>query len=114
VGEVAYRLELPNQLSDVHDVFHISQLKKGLKPHDKEPLPMDGLSVKEDLTYTEHSIRILDTLARVTRNRVIKMCKVQWSNHAQDEATWERDDELKADYPNLFDGPSESRGRGSS
>jgi hypothetical protein len=52
VGEVAYRLELPNQLSDVHHVFHISQLKKGLKPHDKEPLPMDGLNVKEDLTYT--------------------------------------------------------------
>jgi hypothetical protein len=49
VGEVAYRLELPNQLSDVYDVFHISQLKMGLKPHDKEPLPMDGLDVKEDL-----------------------------------------------------------------
>jgi hypothetical protein len=75
VGEVAYRLELPNQLSDVHDVFHISQLKKGRKPHYKEPLPMDGLNVKEDLTYTEHPIRILDTLARVTRNRVIRMCR---------------------------------------
>jgi hypothetical protein len=77
VGEVAYRLELPNQLTDVHDVFHISQLKNGLQPHDKEPLPMDGLTVKEDLTYTERPIRILDTLARVTRNRVIRMCKVQ-------------------------------------
>jgi hypothetical protein len=37
---------LPNQLSDVHNVFHISQLKKGLKPHDKEPLPMDGLPLR--------------------------------------------------------------------
>jgi hypothetical protein len=53
VGEVAYRLDLPEQLSDVHDVFHISQLKRGLKPHDKEPLPIDGLDVKEDLTITE-------------------------------------------------------------
>jgi acetolactate synthase regulatory subunit len=114
VGEVAYRLELPNQLSDVHDVFHISQLKKGLQPHDKEPLPMDGLTVKEDLTYTERPIRILETLARVTRNRVIRMCKVQWSNHAEDEATWEREDELKEDYPDLFVDPSESRGRDSS
>ena len=52
----------------MHDVFHISQLKKGLKPHDKEPLSMDGLDVKEDLTITEHPIKILDTLARVTRN----------------------------------------------
>ena len=55
VGEVAYRLELPNQLSDVHDVFHISQLKKGFQPHDKEPLPMDGLEVKEVKEDLGHS-----------------------------------------------------------
>jgi hypothetical protein len=77
VGEVAYRLDLPEQLSGVYNVFHISQLKRGLKPHDKEPLPMDGLDVKEDLTITERPIRILDTLTRVTRNRAITMCKVQ-------------------------------------
>jgi hypothetical protein len=104
---------LPEQLSNVHDVFHISQLKRGLKPHDKEPLPMDGLNVKEDLTITELPIKILDTLTWVMRNRVIKMCKVQWSNHGEDEATWEREDDLKEDYPHLFD-PSESRGRDSS
>jgi hypothetical protein len=49
-------------------MFHISQLKRGLKPHDKEPLPMDGLDVKEDLTITEWPIRILDKLTRVMRN----------------------------------------------
>jgi hypothetical protein len=70
---------------------------------------MDGLNLKEDLTYTEHPIRILDTLAWVTRNRVIKMCKVQWSNHAEDEATWEREDELKADYPDVGDSPEGPR-----
>jgi hypothetical protein len=69
---------------------------------------MDGLNVREDLTYTERPIRILGTLARVTRNRVIKMCKVQWSNHAEDEATSEREDELKEDYADLFVDPSES------
>ena len=58
---------------------------------------MDGLDVTEDLTYTECPIRILDTLAWVTRNRVIKMCKVQWSNHAEDVATWESEDELNED-----------------
>jgi hypothetical protein len=62
VGEVAYRLELPNRLADVHDVFHISQLKKGFNPHDKESLPMDELNIKEDLTIVEHPIRILDTM----------------------------------------------------
>jgi hypothetical protein len=113
VGEVAYRLDLPEQLLDVHDVFHISQLKRGLKPHDQEPLVIDGLDVKEDLTITERPIKIFDTLTGVTKNRVIKMCKVQWSNHAEDEATWEREKELKEDYPHLFD-PSESRGRDSS
>jgi hypothetical protein len=114
VGEVAYRLELPVQLADVHDVFHISQLKKGFGPHDKEPLPLDDLNVKEDLTIVEHPIRILETMTRVTRNSVIKMCKVQWSNHAEDEATWEREDELKAEFPDLFSNLSESRGRDSS
>jgi hypothetical protein len=72
---------------------------------------MDGLNVKEDLTYTECPIRILDTLARVTRNQIIKMCKVQCSNHAEDEARWEREDELKAYYLDLFVDPSKSRGR---
>jgi acetolactate synthase regulatory subunit len=109
VGEVVYSLDLPEQLSDVHDVFHISQFKKGFNSHDKEPLPMDGLDVKGDLTITERPIRILDRLTRVTRNWTFTMCKVQWSNHAEDEATWEREEEFKAEYPHLFD-PSESRG----
>jgi hypothetical protein len=114
VGEVAYRLELPDQLADVHDVFHISQLKKGFGPHDKETLPLEDLNIKEDLTIVEHPIRILETMTRVTRNSVINMCKVQWSNHAKDEATWEREDELKAEFPDLFLNLSESRGRDSS
>jgi hypothetical protein len=87
VEKVAYKLELPVQLADVHNVFHISQLKKGFGPHDKEPLPMDDLNVKEDLTIVEHPNRILETMTWVTKNSVIKMCKVQWSNHAEDQAT---------------------------
>jgi acetolactate synthase regulatory subunit len=70
---------------------------------------MDGLDVKEDRTIIERPIRILDRLTRVTRNRTFTMCKVQWSNHAEDEKTWEREEGLKAEYPHLFD-PSESRG----
>jgi hypothetical protein len=110
VGEVAYRLELPTQLVDVHDVFHISQLKKGFNPHDKELLHMVELNNKEDLTIVEHPICILDTMTGVTRNSVIEMCKVQWSNHVEDEATWEKEDELKAEFPDLFANLSESRG----
>jgi hypothetical protein len=105
VGEMAYQLELPDHLSDVHDVFHVSQLKKCLRVPE-EQLLMEELSVQEDLTYTEHPIKILDTLTRVTRNKVIKMCKVQWSHHGEDEATWEREEELQIEFPHLFRSPS--------
>jgi hypothetical protein len=76
VGEMAYQLELPDNMSDVHDVLHVSQLKKCLR-FAEEQLPMEELSVQGDLTYTEYPIKILDTLIRVTRNKVIMMCKVQ-------------------------------------
>ena len=99
--EVAYRLELPPSLSGVHDVFHISQLKKCLRVPE-EQAPLDGLEVQEDLTYTEHPVRILETSERVTGNKRIKMCRVQWSHHSEAEATWKREDELKKTYPDLF------------
>jgi hypothetical protein len=105
VGEMAYQLELPANLLDVHNVFHVSQLKKCLRVP-KEQLPMEELTVQGDLTYTEYPIKILDTLTRVTINKVIKMCKVQWSHHGEDEATWEREEELCIDFPHLF--PSSS------
>jgi hypothetical protein len=89
---MANQLELPDHLSDVHDVFHVSQLKKCLHVPE-EQLPMEEFSV-QDLTYTEHPIKIIDTLSRVTGNKVIKICKVQWSHHGEDEATWEREEEL--------------------
>jgi hypothetical protein len=101
VGEVAYQLELSDHLADVHDVFHVSQLKKCLRVLE-EQLPMENLSIQDDLTYAEYPIKILDTLTRVTRNKVIKMCKVQWSHHSEDEATWEREEELRIDFPHLF------------
>ncbi len=86
-GEVAYQLELPPQLLDVHDVFHVSQLKKCLRVPE-EQLPMEEVDLGGDLTYSERLIKILDIAERVTRSKVIKMCKVQWSHHTEDEATW--------------------------
>jgi hypothetical protein len=100
-GEVAYQLELPPQLSDVDDVFHVSQLKKCLRVQE-EQLPMEELDLGGDLTYSERPVKILDTAERVTHNKVIKMCKVQWSHHTEDEATWEHEEELRADYLELF------------
>jgi hypothetical protein len=73
--EVAYQLELLLQLSDVHDVFHVSQLKKCLHVPE-EQLLMEDLDAKEDLSYQEYPAKILETFERVTQNKRIKMCKV--------------------------------------
>jgi hypothetical protein len=100
-GEVSYQLELPDSLSDVHDVFHVSQLKKCLRVPEQQ-LPMKELNVNDALTYSEHPIRILETSRRITQSEFIKMCKVHWSHHSEDEATWEREDELRAEFPQLF------------
>jgi hypothetical protein len=74
---------------------------------------MEALGVQGDLTYTEYPVMILDTLTRVTRIMVIKMCKVQWSQNGEDEATWEREEELRIDFPHLFLVLPKSRGRDS-
>jgi hypothetical protein len=63
---------------------------------------MKELDLGGDLTYSEMSIKILDTVEIVTRNKVIRMCKVQSSHHTEDEATWEHEEELRSVYPELF------------
>jgi hypothetical protein len=73
-------------LSDVHDVCHVSQLKKCLCVP-KEEIPMEDLDAKEDLSYQEYPINILLTSGRVTRNKRIKTCRVQWSHHTSEEDT---------------------------
>jgi hypothetical protein len=112
-GEVAYQLELPLQLSDVHDVFHVLQLRKCLQVLE-EQMPLEELIVSEDLTYQEYPGKILDTSEKVTRNNCYKMCKVQWSNHIKEEATWKKEDQLKVEFLDIFSHLSESQGRNSS
>jgi hypothetical protein len=63
---------------------------------------MEYLDLGLDLTYGERPIKILDSVERVTHSKVIMLCKVQWSHHTKDEATWEHEEELRADYPELF------------
>jgi hypothetical protein len=108
-GEVAYQLELPLQLSNAHDVFHVSQLRKCLRVPE-EHMPLEELTVGEYLTYQEYPVKILDTLEKVTRNNCYKIFKVQWNNHTEEEATWEKEDQLKAEFPDIFFNLSKSRG----
>jgi hypothetical protein len=83
---VAYQLSLPENLSVVHNVIHVSQLKKCLRVPE-EQLPVEGLEVQEDLTYIEKPTQILETADRVTRRKTIRMCKVRWGHHSEEEAT---------------------------
>jgi hypothetical protein len=75
-------------LSDVHDIFHISQLKKCLRVPE-EQFPMEDLDAKEDLSYQEYPIKIMEMSERIIQNKKVKMCKVQWSHHTEEEATRE-------------------------
>ena len=74
-GEVAFQFELPESLSGIHNVFHVSQLKKCLRVPE-EQIPLEELNMKEDLTYKEYPVKILEIAERVTQSNVIKMCKV--------------------------------------
>jgi hypothetical protein len=117
-GEVAYQLELPEVLSAVHNVFHVSQLKKCHPEMANTPLkdtvPLDEVQLESDLTYEEKPIKILETAERFTRTKTIKFCKVEWNHHSEEEATWEREEDLKTEHLHLFDSQPESRGRDSS
>jgi hypothetical protein len=74
---------------------------------------MEDLDAKGNLSYQEYPIKILETSERITQNKKIKMCKVQWSHHTEEEASWEREEELKAEFSSFFADPSESQGQDS-
>ena len=112
MGAVAYKLQLPADMSDVHDVFHVSQLRKCLRVPEEQVAP-ETIDLQDDLRYQEVPVKILDTVTRRTRNSEVRICRVQWSRHSEAEATWERKDALRAEFPSLFSGEAESRGRDS-
>jgi hypothetical protein len=96
--KVAYKLELPPLLAGVHNIFHVSQLKKYLKAPVDVVLP-EVTPLETDLTYPEHPIKILCQMSRVTRCKTIKFYKVQWTNHVVEEATWKSGDFLRSRHP---------------
>jgi hypothetical protein len=86
-------------MSAIHDVFHVSQLKKCVR------LPMEvlpELEIEPDLSYQEHLVKVLDQKERSTRARSIQMYKIQWSNHSEEVATWETEDFLRSHYPDFL------------
>ncbi|XP_019194766.1 PREDICTED: uncharacterized protein LOC109188591 [Ipomoea nil] len=101
IGSLAYCLALPLELERVHNVFHVSQLKRYV--HDPaHVLPPEVLPIEEDLSYEERPLRILDFKTWDTRRKSVKMVKVWWSHHGVEEATWELEASMRERYPELF------------
>lgn len=101
VGPLAYRLALPPELSAVHDVFHVSMLRR-YRSDPSHIIPESEMEVSEKLTYIEEPMEILDRSIRKLRNKEIPMVKVRWSRHSPKEATWEVEADMRVKYPYLF------------
>ena len=101
MGDVAYRLALPPSLEGVHNVFHVSQLRKYVKD-ESHILDHSELELQPDLSYKEQPMAILDRSVKTLKNRAIPLVLVSWNRHAPGEATWEREDTIRERYPQLF------------
>jgi hypothetical protein len=88
-GTVAYRIRLPDRLSAVHDMFHDSQLKKCEKIPEAQIIKETNAEIEPNLSLVEYPMRVLDQKERQTRRQRVKMYKIQWSHHSEEEATWE-------------------------
>ena len=86
----------------IFNVFHISQLTKCLRVPE-EKVESKDIKIESDLAYEEKPVQLLDSKERVTRNQVIKFHKVMWSNHSEQDATWEREDYLREVYPAFYE-----------
>ena len=101
VGKVAYELKLPSELDLVHQVFHVSMLKKCIVDPESI-LPIEGLGVKDNLSCEEVPVQILDRQVKKLRNKEVASVKVLWKNHLVEGATWEAETDMNSHYPHLF------------
>ena len=101
IGKVAYELALPPSLSSIHGVFYVSMLRKYIS-EPSHVLSYESLDLKPNLSYEEIPIRILDKSTKELRNKRIRLVKVLWRNQRIEEATWEKEDRIQNQYPNLF------------
>ncbi|XP_058202926.1 uncharacterized protein LOC131317387 [Rhododendron vialii] len=99
---VAYCLALPPQLDKVHNVCHVSMLRKylALPTH---VLNWEDITIEEDAMYEEEPIEIQDQSEKIIRNKTIKLVRVLWKHRGSGETKWEREETMKANYPHLFE-----------
>ncbi|XP_070010748.1 uncharacterized protein [Nicotiana sylvestris] len=101
IGQLAYKLELPPEMSLVHPVFHVSNLKK-VVGDPSNIVPVETIEVNEEFSYEEIPVAIFDRQVRKLRNKETSSVKVLWQNQKVKEATWEAEEEMKNNYPHLF------------
>nr|GEZ84256.1 putative reverse transcriptase domain-containing protein [Tanacetum cinerariifolium] len=108
VGDVAYKLNLLEELSRVHNTFYVSNLKKC---HADEPLavPLDGLHFDDKLHFVEVPVEIMDREVKRLKQSQIPLVKVRWNSKRGPEFTWEREDQFRKKYPHLFARPHHHR-----
>ncbi|KAA0026019.1 pol protein [Cucumis melo var. makuwa] len=98
IDPIAYRLSLPPSLSAVHDVFHVSKLRKYV-PDPSHVVDYEPLEIDENLSYTEQPVEVLAREVKMLRNREIPLVKVLWRNHRVEEATWKRENDRAPPHP---------------
>ncbi|KAE8701895.1 Rac-like GTP-binding protein ARAC3 [Hibiscus syriacus] len=101
VGSVAYQLVLPHEMEKIYNVFHVSMLRKYRYDISHIVTP-EEIEVRPDLTYDEEHVQILAHKVKQLRNKTIPLVKVLWRNHKVEEATWEREEDMRIKYPYLF------------
>ncbi|GJW53643.1 putative reverse transcriptase domain-containing protein [Tanacetum coccineum] len=101
IGPVAYKLELPEELSSIHNTFHVSNLKKCLSD-ESLIIPMKELQLDDKLNFVEEPVEIMDREVKQLKRSRIPIVKVRWNSKRGPEFTWEREDEIRAKYPHLF------------
>ena len=103
VGPVAYRLILPPELEKIHNVFHVSMLRR-YRSNPSHVITPSEIEIQPNLSYEEEPVRILMREVKELRNKKIPLVKVLWHKHGIEEATWELEESMKDRYPKLFTG----------
>ena len=101
IGGAAYRIELPQQYAQIHNVFHVSMLRKYI-PDPSHVIRYEDVEVQEDLTVAERPVEIVDRRDQVLRTKTIPLVKVRWQHHGIEECTWEPEASMREKYPDLF------------
>ena len=101
VGPMAYRLALPPELEKIHSVFHVSMLRM-YRSEPSHVVSSETIELIPDLTYEEETVEVLAREVKELRNKKIPLVKVLWRNHKTEEATWESEETMRHQSPQLF------------